>query len=215
MASSTSDRSTTSYAVLGLLSVRSWTTYELAKQVRRSLNWFWPRAERRIYEEPKALVADGLATAAREFTGARPRTVYGITDAGREALTTWLSEASAPLSTESEAMLKVFFADAGSLEQLAATLDAMACEATERLSRLASMAGDVIEHGSAFPHRLHISALTLRLQLEQEVAVLRWTRWAHEQVHRWRSSADPGDWDSADHLASLVRDAGSAVDAGG
>ena len=30
-------RTTTSYAVLGLLSVRSWTTYELAKQVQRSL----------------------------------------------------------------------------------------------------------------------------------------------------------------------------------
>jgi PadR family transcriptional regulator AphA len=43
---------TTSYAVLGLLSVRSWTTYELAKQVQRSLNWFWPRAERKLYDEP-------------------------------------------------------------------------------------------------------------------------------------------------------------------
>ena len=46
---------TTSYAVLGLLSVRSWTTYELAKQVQRSLNWFWPRAERKLYDEPKQL----------------------------------------------------------------------------------------------------------------------------------------------------------------
>src|SRR5919205_2845153 len=98
-------RTTTSYAVLGLLSVRSWTTYELAKQVRRSLNWFWPRAERRIYEEPKSLVADGLATAAKEFTGARPRTVYGITPAGRNVLSGWLDEPSAPLTTESEAML--------------------------------------------------------------------------------------------------------------
>ena len=56
----------TSYAVLGLLSLRSWTTYELAQQVRRSLNWFWPRAERKLYQEPKALVERGLATSRTE-----------------------------------------------------------------------------------------------------------------------------------------------------
>ena len=80
---------TTSYAVLGLLSVRSWTTYELAKQVQRSLNWFWPRAERKLYDEPKRLVAQGLATASQEATGQRPRTVYSITDDGRRALRQW------------------------------------------------------------------------------------------------------------------------------
>ncbi len=79
-------RTTTSYALLGLLHVRPWTTYELAKQVQRSLRWFWPRAERKLYDEPKALVADGLATAAKEFTGQRSRTVYRITDDGRAAL---------------------------------------------------------------------------------------------------------------------------------
>jgi len=54
---------TTAYALLGLLAVRPWTTYELAQQVRRSLNWFWPRAERKLYDDPKRLVAEGLATA--------------------------------------------------------------------------------------------------------------------------------------------------------
>ena len=68
-------RTTTSYAVLGLLSVRSWTTYELAKQVQRSLNWFWPRAERKLYDEPKRLAAAGLAKSAKEMTGARPLAV--------------------------------------------------------------------------------------------------------------------------------------------
>src|SRR5438309_10169449 len=98
-------RTTTSYAVLGLLSVRSWTTYELAKQVQRSLKWFWPRAERKLYDEPKALVADGLATARQEYTGQRPKTVYEITEEGREALRSWLDEAPAPPATEFEGML--------------------------------------------------------------------------------------------------------------
>ncbi len=44
----TGTRTTTSHALLGLLAVRDWTTYELAKQVKRSLSWFWPRAERKL-----------------------------------------------------------------------------------------------------------------------------------------------------------------------
>ena len=98
------ERTTTSYAILGLLTLRDWTTYELAKQVQRSLNWFWPRAERKLYDEPKRLVDGGLATAVREHTGARGRTVYGVTDAGRDALRAWLGEAPAPRSTEFEGM---------------------------------------------------------------------------------------------------------------
>ena len=77
---------TTSYAVLGLLSVRSWTTYELAKQVQRSLNWFWPRAERKLYDEPKQLAAHGYAVATEHFTGKRRSREYAITDEGRAAL---------------------------------------------------------------------------------------------------------------------------------
>src|SRR5262249_58964926 len=87
---------TTSYALLGLLRLRPWTTYELAKQVQRGLGWFWPRAERKLYDEPKRLVAAGLAAAAEERTGRRPRTVYSITPAGRRALRAWLAEPSAP-----------------------------------------------------------------------------------------------------------------------
>ena len=77
---------TTSYAVLGLLSVRSWTTYELAKQVQRSLNWFWPRAERKLYDEPKQLAEHGYAVATERFTGKRRSREYAITDEGRAAL---------------------------------------------------------------------------------------------------------------------------------
>jgi DNA-binding PadR family transcriptional regulator len=72
----------TPYALLGLLSVRPWTTYELAQQVRRSLHWFWPRAERKLYDDPKRLAADGLVSAT-EYRQAAQATVYAITAKGR------------------------------------------------------------------------------------------------------------------------------------
>lgn len=197
---------TTSYAVLGLLSVRSWTTYELAKQVRRSLNWFWPRAERKLYEEPKVLVAAGFATAEREFTGQRPRTVYTITDAGRVELRRWLDEPSAPRVTEFEAMLKVFFCDAGSTAQLQASIDGIEAAARERVAELAAMVEQILAEGAAFPERLHISALTLRLQLIQEAAVIEWARWARTQAGSWPATTEAGAWDDRAALAGLLAD---------
>ena len=52
--------STTSYAILGLLAVKPWTTHELVQQVDRSLRRFWPRAQSKLYEEPKKLVDHGF-----------------------------------------------------------------------------------------------------------------------------------------------------------
>ena len=40
----------TSYAILGLLAIKPWTTYELAKQMDRTLNRFWPRARSKLYD---------------------------------------------------------------------------------------------------------------------------------------------------------------------
>jgi PadR family transcriptional regulator AphA len=101
---------TTSYAILGWLSVRPWSTYELARQMRANLSLFWPRAESRIYEEPKNLVERGLAARERGHLGRRPRTVYTITEAGRRALAEWQSRPSAPPSLEFEGLVRLYFA---------------------------------------------------------------------------------------------------------
>ena len=80
----------TSYAVLGLLSIKPWSSYELTQQMDRSLGRFWPRAVSKLYEEPKKLVDHGLARASAERNGQRSRTVYAITAKGRRALASWL-----------------------------------------------------------------------------------------------------------------------------
>lgn len=187
--------STTSYAILGLLSLRSWTTYELAKQVQRSLGWFWPRAERKLYDEPKRLVAAGLAGSERKMTGARARTVYAITGPGRNALRGWLDEPPAPPTLEFEGMIKVFFADGGTLEQLRANLRAIAATADTRLAELGTKADELISGGAPFAARVHLNSLGLRFIIDHEQAVSSWARWALEQTAAWSSTSDPGSWD--------------------
>lgn len=187
--------STTSFALLGLLRLRPWTTYELAKQVQRSLGWFWPRAERSLYDEPKKLVAAGLATATEERTGKRPRTVYAITTEGRRALRRWLGEPSEPPALEFEAMVKVFFADGGTLEQLRATLDRVEAAAEDRRRQLRQMIDDSTEGPYEFVDRVHVNALGLRFQLDHEQHVAAWARWARGVVDTWESPTDAGGWD--------------------
>jgi DNA-binding PadR family transcriptional regulator len=198
---------TTSYALLGLLNVRPWTTYELAKQVQRSLRWFWPRAERKLYDEPKLLVAMGLATAEERFTGKRRSREYSITAEGRAELARWLDEPPAPRATEFEGMLKVFFADAGDLDQLRTTLDRIEEDARQRVEALGVMA----RADPAFPARSHISALGMPLQLEHERSVLSWARWARAQVDQWVSTTDAGSWRSREVLDEVARAADEAT----
>jgi PadR family transcriptional regulator, regulatory protein AphA len=206
----TSPRTTTSYALLGLLGLRDWTTYELARQVQRSLHWFWPRAERKLYDEPKRLVADGLATATSGSTGKRPRTVYGITDAGRTELARWLDEPSAGRANEFEALVKVFFADAGTIGQLRTTLDRIVAESTQRVSDLADNL-DVGLAAPAFPARMPLNVLVVRLQVEQELTVLRWATWARAEVDSWASVENPGEWDASALLEALIDDCRAAI----
>ena len=196
--------STTSHAILGLLSLRSWTTYELAKQVQKSLGWFWPRAERKLYDEPKRLAAAGLASSAKEMTGARPRTVYAVTRRGRSALKGWLSEPPAPPTLEFEGMVKVFFADGGSLEQLRATLVSIAETAEARLADLGEKVEELADDQPAFVERVHLNSLGLRFILEHERSIAGWARWALEQTDGWRSTTDPGSWDHRRALSSRL-----------
>src|SRR6267142_5240806 len=84
---------TTSYAILGLLAVKPWTTHELVLQVDKSMRRMWPRAQSKLYEEPKKLVAHGYARATDDSVGRRRRTRYTITAKGRRALAAWVAGA--------------------------------------------------------------------------------------------------------------------------
>ena len=97
-------------------------------------------------------------------------------------------------------MVKVFFADAGSKQQLLATLDRIEQEAEQRIATLAEFAVSDMP----FPRRVHLRALTLTLQYEQERAVRRWTGWARRQVGQWTAADDPGSWDAHAVLQELA-----------
>jgi PadR family transcriptional regulator AphA len=183
----------TSYVILGHLALRSWSTYELARQMRRSTRHYWPRAESKIYEEPKKLVAHGLASATREYTGRRPRTIYAITDKGRRALRRWLDEPGQPPLVEFEGVVKVLFAEQGTKEQLLATLRAVREQAEQTRAEHMALADDLAHTGGPFPERLHVNELVFKFMWEQTETVIRWATWAEREVAGWPDSIARAD----------------------
>ena len=196
----------TSYAVLGLLALRSWTTYELARQSERSLRWFFPRAERAVYQEAKRLVALRWARARKTSTGRRTSTVYRITPAGQEALRSWLAEPSDPTHIESEAALKVFFADQAGPSELRATINGIRDDAVDALDRLGAMATG--EH--EFSERNTTTVLSMRLITDLHEALYRWADWADKAV----DVLDKADQEAIQRQTQDVLQAISAARAG-
>jgi DNA-binding PadR family transcriptional regulator len=186
---------TTSYAVLAALALRDHSTYELVKQIRLGWHYFWPRAESNVYAEPKRLVAAGLAESRKESTGGRPRTVYAITAAGRAELAAWLSSPSSPQRYESEAVLKVFFAENGTLDDLLAAIGAIRDDAAAAITHFQHIA-DLYDNGEGeYPSRFALSALVVRLLAEQHSATIRWAGWAEQIVTSWDQPAGANsDW---------------------
>lgn len=175
----------TSYAILGLLGVRSFSAYELTKQVRRSLHFCWPRAETRLYQEPKNLLEHGLVKATTTANGRRSRTEYAITAKGRKALRGWLGEPSAPPRLESEALLRLFFADHGTKDDLLATLAELEEQALALRRQAVEQGAEYLVGTAPFPERLHILALVGRFTLDHTALVVDWARWARAEVERW------------------------------
>jgi PadR family transcriptional regulator AphA len=195
---------TTSYAILGLLTVQPWSTYELTQQMDRSLGRFWPRAESKLYEEPKKLVEHGLAEASTERVGKRPRTVYSITEQGREALASWLRTPGDGPVVESEQLLKLFFADAGTRADALATLAAAREWARERNTENLAVARVYAAGEARFQHRAAQTMLVGGFLTEFYALVDRWADWAGTQVERWPDDPSQAQPDHA-ALADIVR----------
>lgn len=203
---STSELTTTSYSILGLLAIKPWTTYELAQQMERSLKSFWPRAQSRIYEEPKRLAANGLATATSEPVGRRPRTAYAITAKGRRALEAWLAEPGGGPTLEFEALLKVFFAEHARKEDVLLNIDVIRQWAAQQTAENIAFARLYLESGGPFPDRLASIVLVGRFITDFADMIASWSAWAAGVVGDWPDdgSIPEPDWDTLRTVAARV-----------
>ena len=188
---------TTSYAILGLLAVKAWTTHELVQQVDRSLRRIWPRAQSKLYEEPKKLVAHGYARATDDSVGRRRRTRYTITAKGRRTLATWLQQPGDGPILEFEQLLKISFADNGSKADIVANLDATRAWVLEQNEENLATARAYLAGTSAFPERAALNQLAGRFLTDFYVMVAQWVDWASSLIDHWPDDLRDAPFDRA------------------
>ncbi len=202
---------TSSYAVLGLLAIREWTGYELTQQATRSLRFAWPKSERLLYAEPKKLVEHGLASAREESVGQRGRTVYAITEAGREALTAWTTTTPQPPVLEAEALLRLLFAEHGTTDDLIAALDALAADAAALHEEVTTINVGYLGGGHPFPERTHLSVLFATFQLELFDLIVRWVDFAKAEIATWPATENLGMTDHTEAILHAIKERRSAL----
>jgi PadR family transcriptional regulator, regulatory protein AphA len=188
MADSTT--TTTRFAILGQLALRDWSAYELTRSMRRTLHWFWPRAESVIYAEAKRLVADGLATARQEPSGdgsRRKRSVYAITAKGRRALGQWLGGQPETYAMQLEPLLRVHLARFGTREDLLSSIGWTEQVAEQLLADADAVATEFSEGTHLFQDEAHIRGLLFDALSEQALALQRWAEHARKEVTTWPS----------------------------
>jgi PadR family transcriptional regulator, regulatory protein AphA len=189
--------------MLGMLAIRPWSTYELAKHFDRSLRPLWPRARSNLFNEPKKLVAHGLAVATDETVGRRPRTVYTITAAGRSALREWLGSPGEGPALEFEQLLKVFFADHGTRADARKAIGSIKDWAAERNALNIAVARSYVAGTAPFPERAAVLSVVSRFHADFADMVTAWADWAGATIETWPE--DPGqaevDWTFMERLA--------------
>ena len=182
---------TTANAILGLLALRpSWSTWELATQLRRNMRFFWPRAESRIYEEVKRLHERGLADRERTYTGRRPRTSYSITADGRNALRDWLAEPPRPTTLECEPLLRIMLADLARPEQLHVALEQIRTDANAILD-VGRVVADEYRAGTApFQDDIHARALVFDFLSHHALMLLSWADRTQRAIESWDGASE-------------------------
>ncbi|MGI9614415.1 MAG: PadR family transcriptional regulator [Acidimicrobiales bacterium] len=203
---------TSSYAVLGLLAIQPWTGYELTRQATRSLRFAWPKSERLLYSEPKKLVEHGLATAHEESVGKRSRTVYTITADGSDALSTWMATTPQPPTLEAEALLRLLFAENGSISDLVAALDAMANDAMELREQVVAINTGYLDGEHPFPERTHLSVLFATFQLEYFDLIVRWVDYAKAEIATWPATGALGMTSGTEAILDNIKNRRSCLE---
>jgi PadR family transcriptional regulator AphA len=134
-----------SYVVLGLVAHGATTPYDMKQKVAGSVGYFWNFPHSQLYAEPARLVDLGLLEEEQEQTGRRRRT-FTITDTGRAALAEWLREpTSEPTQIRDTGLLKLFFGDTLTHEELVALAQAQERAHGERLAVYETIASQVAE----------------------------------------------------------------------
>ena len=226
--------SPTTYGLLGLLAVRSWTGYELTQQLQRSLRYVWSASEGHLYREQAHLVDLGWASVEDEPAGERTRKRYTITTEGRKALADWLTTEPGEPHFEIEGILRLFYGDQGTVADLTSSMEATAASARTMLDEMTSIVAGYLGEGgplsmletgvggpdgerleyegrTQYPERLHVIALVLDITTRLLTQVDCFFSQTAEETNDWTHTTHKNLTASTRQRLETIRDRSAAL----
>lgn len=101
---------TTCYIILGLLTHKDMSGYDIKKMIDTSISNFWDAGYGQIYPTLKTLEKDGFVIKKSDSNSKGPdKFVYSITGEGKDELVKWLSLPGEKEYVKYEMLLKLFF----------------------------------------------------------------------------------------------------------
>jgi PadR family transcriptional regulator, regulatory protein AphA len=171
--------SSSTQALLGLLCIAPMSGYDLGQAIHASVGHIWSESYGQIYPNLKRLAAAGFVSSREEKQQGKPsRTVYSITQKGRDQLITWLGMPPQPEIPRNEMLLKLFFGALVPAPILIAYVERMVVEHRSLLEKFTRVEREEI---AAFEGRLEVPywRMTARYgQLEMEAHL----DWAEETL---------------------------------
>jgi len=186
--------SATGKVILGMLAARPRSGYEIKQLIDKTARFFWTASYGQIYPELKKLEKAELITGDDSSTGARQRTTFKLTPAGRRAAREWIAGPPEVLEMRDEGLLELFFA--GSIEPSRAAEIARERAAISRRKAAELRAiWEAVDQadGPEGPHtEPDIGSLTvLRYGIEASEWTAEWFERAAEDLERVKARAVP------------------------
>lgn len=99
------------YAILGCLTIKPLSAYEMKALMDRSTQFFWSEREGQLYPTLKKLVTNNWVTYTEEAAQkVGLKKIYVITAEGKQAFDQWFVSEMAPPVERNELLLRLFFA---------------------------------------------------------------------------------------------------------
>jgi DNA-binding PadR family transcriptional regulator len=165
------------HAILGFLSYKPFSGYDLKKALDNSVRHFWYADQSQIYRTLARLNEQGWAEVEVVEQTERPdRKVYSITPAGREELHRWLAGPFPVEAAHSAPLIQIFFAGQLSDEEILEKFKQAAgiFRATlDRYNQVPAHLDDYVEIVDS-PRESYFWMLTLELGMKTTQAQLEW-----------------------------------------
>ena len=185
---------TTSYVILGLLTFREMSGYDLKQLINKSItHFYWSPAKSQIYGELRRLESHGLVTMREVPQTLRPdKRLYQITPEGTEAMLQWLrSSGVEPDSYKSALLLKTFFGHMLPHDVTLGLLEERRKQIAQELTMCEKRTAELQEKmpGSEADDETFFPLLTLRRSITLCQADLQWLDAALEQLRQRQAQA--------------------------